>query len=100
MTRLTISNTHDREGHLMTTPGRETGQSKLSLADEAEQRLMFGEEIACKRLTMLSKGYIPLPSTGKRVSLFGWSNLDADGRQCGIQPTIEDIYGWSEQHPE
>jgi hypothetical protein len=84
----------------MSNTKRGAADDRLSLSSAAEVRFMLSEELAGKRLLMLSKGYVPLPSTGKKVPLLGWSNLDADGTQCGIQPTIEDIDSWSEEHPE
>jgi hypothetical protein len=75
----------------MTNTGPESGQSKLSLADEAAFRVMCGDELASRRLYMLNNGYVPLPAEDKGVYLPNWSNLDADGTQRGIQPTIEDI---------
>ena len=84
----------------MTYTGPESGQIKLSLADEAAFRLMCGDELASRRLYMLNNGYVALPAEDKGVYLPNWSNLDADGTQRGIQPTIEDIVSWSEEHPE
>ena len=84
----------------MSNTGPESGQSKLSLADEAAFRLMCDDELASRRLYMLNNGYVPLPAEDKGVYLPNWSNLDADGTQCGIQPTIEDIDSWSKEHPE
>ena len=83
----------------MSNSKRGAADERLSLANAAEMRFMLSEELAGKRLLMLSKGYVPLPSTGKKVPLLGWSNLDADGTQCGIQPTIEDIDSWSARAP-
>jgi len=84
----------------LSNTGPESGQSKLSLADEAAFRLMCDDELASRRLYMLNNGYVPLPAEDKGVYLPNWSNLDADGTQCGIQPTIEDIDSWSKEHPE
>jgi hypothetical protein len=84
----------------MIKTGCEAVENKRSLAQEAEVRFMLGEELAGTRLCMLGFGYIPLPSTGKKVPLSGWSNLDSDGTQRGIQPTVEDIDSWSAEHPE
>src|SRR5262245_45416556 len=72
----------------------------MSLADEAAIRLLCDEdELASRRLYMLSNGYVPLPAEDKGVYLPNWSNLDENGNQCGIQPTVEDIDVWSVEYP-
>jgi hypothetical protein len=74
--------------------------ARMSLPTEAAFRSMCGDDLASKRLYMLSNGYVPLPAADKGVYLPNWSNLDTDGTQCGIQPTIEDIDSWSEEHSD
>src|SRR5262245_8179429 len=73
---------------------------RLSLADEAVFRQMCGDELASKRLHMLSNGYVPLPASDKGVFLPNWSKLDENGNQCGVDPTIEEIDRWSVEHPD
>jgi hypothetical protein len=71
----------------------------MSLADEAAFRDMCGDELASRRLHMLSNGYVPLPASDKGVFLPNWSKLDENGNQCGVDPTVEEIDRWSVEHP-
>jgi hypothetical protein len=59
-----------------------------------------GEELASRRLHMLSNGYVPLPASDKGVYLPNWSKLDENGNQCGVDPTVHEIACWSLEHPD
>jgi hypothetical protein len=72
----------------MSNTKRGAADDRLSLVSAAEVRFMLSEELAGKRLLMLSKGYVPLPSTGKKVPLLGWSNLDADSAEFSLRSRI------------
>jgi hypothetical protein len=74
--------------------------ARMSLANEAVFRELCGDELASKRLYMLNNGYVPLPASEKGVFLHNWSNLDENGNQCGVHPTVEEIDRWSVEHPD
>ena len=73
---------------------------RLSLADIAAVRDLCGDELASRRLHMLSNGYVPLPASDKGVFLPNWSKLDENGNQCGIDPTVDEIDRWSAEQPD
>jgi hypothetical protein len=58
-----------------------------------------GDDRADLRVHLLVNGYVPLPAEQKGVYLEGWSNLDENGIQCGVQPTVEMIDSWSVEYP-
>lgn len=58
-----------------------------------------GDDLADLRVHLLFNGYVPLPADQKGVYLEGWSNLDEDGIQRGVQPTVEMIDNWSVKYP-
>jgi AAA domain/Primase C terminal 2 (PriCT-2)/Bifunctional DNA primase/polymerase, N-terminal len=58
-----------------------------------------GDELADRRVHLLVNGYVPLPADGKGSLPPGWSKLDEEGNQRGIQPTVEVIDRWSVQYP-
>jgi hypothetical protein len=75
-------------------------KARMSLDKEAAFRELCGEELASRRVYMLSNGYVPLPASDKGVFLHDWSKLDEDGNQCGVDPTVEEIDRWSVERPE
>jgi hypothetical protein len=82
-----------REGRVMT-------KARMSLDKEAAFRELCGEELASRRVYMLSNGYVPLPASDKGVFLHDWSKLDENGNQCGVDPTLEEIDRWSVEYPD
>jgi hypothetical protein len=75
--------------------------SKLEFSVDDAMRVFegSGDELADLRVRLLFNGYTPLPANGKGSLPKGWSNLDEEGNQRGIQPTIKIIDQWSTQYP-
>ena len=75
--------------------------SKFEFSTDDAMRVFegSGDELADLRVRLLFNGYTPLPADGKGTLPKGWSSLDEEGNQRGIQPTIEIIDQWSTQYP-